>query len=275
MPRNSESQTRAAHRRFHTNRGIVKSSCAICRAENPNLGVEVVLEGTNPVQILLPAPPRTIPPEEQWQRDRLYRLAALSKTVEEVAIALGMSVEALHELVMTQFQTTWSSLSERASVEVQLEVESQIFERARVGDFRFTMLYSKLRGLPGFYENMGNVRVLPTPALKNDLAALSTDELIKMRADLSRVIDRPRRFVDGPLSDTVRITDSTKPFEAPEPVTIEPGSDQAVEREVAAGVNPYTGPMVIPEPEPEPERRPVTYCPEPGLLQLGSGVNGY
>lgn len=211
----TQSQQLAAHRRFHVNRSIVKSSCSFCRTEHPEIGaVEVDLGDetvSQPAIILLQTPPKEPPPDvDQWQRDRIYRLAALNRSIEEVACALGMSSEALSELVVSQFQTSYATLSERASVEVQLEIESQIYERARSGDFRFTMLYSKLRGLPGFYETVGNQRMLPPPSVRKDLASLSTHELQKMRTSFEHVIDRPCRFdTIGPLSPTVSIRPAT------------------------------------------------------------------
>src|SRR5580700_7808567 len=104
MPRTShstpESQRRAAHRRFHINRNIVKSDCEYCRQEHPECGaVEIELgspEIKEPTVILLPPPPKEpIPDMDEWQRQRIYRLAALRRSVEEVSLALGMSPEEL------------------------------------------------------------------------------------------------------------------------------------------------------------------------------------
>lgn len=276
MPRDSNSQKVAAHNRWHRDRNLVSSLCAICRAENPNLGVEVMLEpDAPPVQILLPAPPKEIPPEEQWQRDRIYRLAALSRTIEEVAIGLGMSVAALSELTMTQFQCSWSLLSERAAVEVQLEIESQIYERARSGDFRFTMLYSKLKGLPGFYETVGNPRMLPPASVQRDLRSMSTEELLRRRDDLSKVIDRPRTFDRiGQISPTLELRATTTGERTPAPVALPVPS----ESDIVLGLSKSARQEKPIEKSPEPELKqeppetkvpgPVIARPEAGLLCL-------
>jgi hypothetical protein len=286
LPRNSESQTRAAHRRFHEKRGIVKSTCAICRAEHPECGaVEINLgdeEVSQPTVILLQAPPKDLPPDiDQWQRDRIYRLSALNRSIEEVATALGMSVGTLSEVVISQFQCNYAKLSERASIEVQLEIESQIYERARAGDFRFTMLYSKLKGIPGFYEQPSNPHLLPPASMSQDLRSLSTEDLMKVRAGfLNAVIDRPGRFdTNGPISPTCTLVE-TDPKDRPTPVEwkppIHPDSDEAIAKSKAAIIS--LGPTKINMVEPpKPTEKtplqtsvqgPVIARPEAGMLML-------
>jgi hypothetical protein len=215
--------------------------------------------------------------EDQIEKDRLWKYASLRKSVEEVAKVYGISVEAFAEKIKTGFGVNWDTLSERAFLEMQFEVESNIYQRARGKDARFVLLYQKLQGLPGFYESFDfrGKRPLQIPQrVKDDLTMLSTEELQSRRAKLCAVIDRKPTFGEtGQLAPTLTLRDSTPEEQAKvEPPLVPPIENRVVE----AVIIPRTEEELVepvkevpPELPKVEERGPAIARPEPGILHLG------
>jgi hypothetical protein len=209
----SESQKRASHNRYHRDKNVVSSKCAICCDENPTITGEVVLNSEPKIEILrednskpilgarvfvhpvLQAPdPTKTDFDEQLERDTLWRYAALRRSIEEVAKVMNCSPKEMAEKVIRNFKTDWDSLSERAFLEMQFEVEANIYARARGNDARFVLLYERLKGLPGYIQGDLPPSKRYTPPKVHELELLSFEELLKRRADLSKIIDRPPSF---------------------------------------------------------------------------------
>jgi len=300
MPRNSESQARGAHNRHHVKKSIAKSSCTLCVAEHPEIAGEVDLAApenapeipekedqpnrpTQPVVLLLPAPAKEpLSFDEQMQRDRLYRFAALKRSVEEVSTALGLDVKAFEDIVMASFCVSWAALSDRASIEMELEVLSNIYLRAQGNDPRFVLLYTKLQNTPGFTEQIGNSRMLLPASVVTDLRNMSVEQLLLRRQELAKVFDRPGRFDQaGQLTSTCCLVDTLE-GERPAPIKyvppIIPGTDEDLKRKAMILLGPTKKvveevPMeVVPIPQAQPTptttHGPVIARPSAGMLHV-------
>jgi hypothetical protein len=286
----TESQKRASHRRYHLNKGVVKSSCELCIVEHPELGADIRLNPEPTVEIIrgpsgdpiegarvivqpvLQAPDPDRPLTEQFEKDRLYQWAALNRSVEEVAVALGCSATELTEKISSMFGVTWEQLSARAFNECSFEVMANLYARAKGGDARFVLLFTKLARLPEFRELGANafVRTVLPSTIERNLRSMSTEELLKKREELLRVVDRKPQFQDGPLSDTLEIIPTRSGNALSEQALIHKERDEDT-AEILSAIpeNPYSA---VKKARADLETSKIETRPEPQALDVNSNT---
>jgi rRNA maturation protein Nop10 len=237
--------------------------------ETTELVLEVPKHG-EAASIAIPAP---VSLDDKFNNDLMWRYAALRRSIRETALVFNCTEEELAAQVLKNFKVTWEQLSERAWLECQFEIESNICARAKGNDPRFVLLLDKMQRLSGF-ASFGNEAVRLPASVQRDLRSMSTEELMKRRDDLSRVIDRPRTFDRvGQINPTLELRATIEgegtviPVQPPVPTEsmIVLGevikSARAVEEVVEAV-------KVIPESVKPTPQGPVIARPEAGLLCL-------
>jgi hypothetical protein len=153
-------------------------------------------------------------------------MAEIRKTLQECATVFEMSPREFKQQVKAALNINWDELARTAPLQLLTDIERMIFERARGGDIRFTMLLIRCKKLPGWHEEAvfttptqdeRVIEMLPEAA-PQDLRSLSTQELQDKLTEIKRqklidVIDQPSRLQNS-KHETYEIRNATPQEEA-------------------------------------------------------------
>lgn len=208
MPGNTRAgQQLANHRRYHTKRGIRKSSCAICVAESTG-----VLLPNPKIELQQPEPQQLVSSLQETEftsvttrlaseisipfdyKNRMLSFASLGMTVEQAASAFDVDVPTFQQWMKNAYNgRTWDQLLETAPETVANKVLATCISKALRGDIKFLTLLEEWGKIPGFAKLRETVA--PDIHVKvNDLSKVSTEYLQRERQRLIAVIDAPKRL---------------------------------------------------------------------------------